>query len=295
MKSKLLIAFCISAAISIFAMPAISFAADGGTLAANTALTASASASTAESAPTLVTAATKTVKNPFKLGAVSASKKVYRAGGTITIQMKVKGAVPRECMVYFTDGRGWGADIRRNAKTGLYEFKWDVTNATELGKYKVDSIVLTDARGYEFTFYNNKLHKGSGKAYVNMSKAAFTVKKGNVKYPFKMSSVSASKKVYRTGSTIAIRMKVAGSVPRSCMVNFTDGTGWGSSIRYNEKTKLYEFKWAVTNTTERGKYKVDSIVLTDAKGRKFEFSNSKLHKGSGRAYVDLSKAGFTVK
>ena len=176
MKSKLLIAFCISAAISIFAMPAVSFAADGGTLAANKALTASTSAGTAESAPTLVTAATKAVKNPFKVGAVSASKKVYRASGTITIRMKVKGAVPRECMVYFTDGRGWGADIRRNAKTGLYEFKWAVTNTTERGKYKVDSIVLTDAKDRKFEFSNSKLHKGSGRAYVDLSKAGFTVK-----------------------------------------------------------------------------------------------------------------------
>lgn len=49
-----------------------------------------------------------------------------------------------------------------------------MTNRADLGRRRIDRIMLADRKGHEFSFYG-KLHKDSGKVYVDMSKADFTV------------------------------------------------------------------------------------------------------------------------
>lgn len=154
----------------------------------------------------------------------------------------------------------FGLPMTYNTTTGLYEYRFEITNETSGGKWKVTSITAEDKAGnysQEYNFGENIYFKVHG-TEIDSQLPVIDV-----------DSLTITPTQAMAGDVVTISVRVTDDKGIKS-VWFTLNNEWFDSrmpvMTYNETTGLYEYQFEVTDETSTGTWKIGKIGASDIEG-----------------------------
>ncbi|WP_455543653.1 hypothetical protein [Intestinibacter sp.] len=197
------------------------------------------------------------------------------SGEKVKVSVKIKNDVDMEnAYIYYMSGLTKNlemVDLKYNKKTNKYEGYIEISESSEPGTWKPESILTVDSRNKTRNVYNSQtVTDPSLEHREDLSIGNFTVKNTAPEYnapEIDMSTLKVSKTKAKVGDKIKVSVKI------------TDQTGIEKAIivykkpeldktvtiklKYNKESDMMEGYYAVTEESESGKWTISYIIADD--------------------------------
>ncbi len=197
------------------------------------------------------------------------------SGEKVKVSVKIKNDVDMEnAYIYYMSGLTKNlemVDLKYNKKTNKYEGYIEISESSEPGTWKPESILTVDSRNNTTNVYNSQTVTDPTLEYrEDLSIGNFTVKNTAPEYnapEIDMSTLKVSKTKAKVGDKIKVSVKI------------TDQTGIEKAIivykkpeldktvtiklKYNKENDMMEGYYTVTEESESGKWTISYIIADD--------------------------------
>lgn len=206
---------------------------------------------------------------------LKADKTEVTGGEKVKISVKITHDNDMEsAYVYYMSGITRNlkmVELKYNESTKLYEGYIEISNSSESGTWKAESILTVDSKDRTRNIYNSvTVSDITLKPREDLSSGDFTVINTTPEYnppTIEMSTLKVSQKTAKLGDKIKISIKITDETAiQRAMIFYTKPESQQSEtikLTYNKDTKMMEGYYEVTDTSESGEWKVNYIIAQD--------------------------------
>jgi putative cell wall-binding protein len=225
------------------------------------------------------------------INSIKVNQSTFAPGDTAVVELDANDSQSgiASINVNYTDANGdsYSDKAMYNTATKKYVLKIPVVDSTRPGDWHVSSIDAIDKAGNE-AVYPSEVYDFTG--------GNFTVVNAQLdSTPPSLNGVSVDKTKAQPGDEVTVSLDVTDDTAVSFVsVEYRNGTNnfftqsntINETAEYNAQTKKYEVKIPITNATQTGNWKIDSVSVWDSSGNGKTIVNG--------ADADLSSGDFAV-